>query len=87
MSTYRQKIEEYKRRIEVDQSVGKDPSTYDLTKLKYYSGKAERRGLDAEISMWSKGKSTAKATAKSVFSPADVAKLLAEAARILMTKQ
>ena len=83
MSTYRQKIEKYKKEIEADRFAGKEPSSWDVAKLKYYSGKAAKKGIDSEVST----SATLKAFARASYSATDVTEILSIAARILITRK
>ena len=83
MSTYRQKIEKYKAKIDASRYAGVEPSSWDVAKLKYYSGKAVKKGLNHDVSIWAKTKALAKAT----YSAADVTEILETAARLLITKK
>lgn len=49
MATYWDKIEKYRARIKEAQKLGIEPPEQDISKLMYYVGRAQKKGLDHEI--------------------------------------
>ena len=78
MSTYGDKIREYKARIRKCQELGIEPPEKDIKKLMYYVGRAEKKGADHETKAkdwvhWAKKKATK-----------NIKALLKDAAKILV---
>ena len=46
MATYREKVQKYRAKIIAQQELGLEPKGIDVAKLRYYVGRAQKKGPD-----------------------------------------